>query len=238
MSFNPDGYIPACEALCRVCETLWPNSIIARGPDGTFAGGDPAVDYEFARDKLTRVLTERTGPGFGARLELFVEVRGQRCAILPDELRAIDPDNYLLSSTIAAFLNQKVAKYHGGAAYLDRAKFQAWLSDLISRRDPLGAETQAEIGTVNLEPTKAASVADNSAPRGPAAAEKSKRNRVSPQHDKAAVVVLRLWPNGVPSHGELPNKKLCDAARAEANDNTLSDTTILRAAGRKKSQLA
>jgi hypothetical protein len=63
------------------------------------------------------------------------------------------------------------------------------------------------------------------------------RKRAQDMRDVADHAIATLWPNGSPTRAELPNKRLCGKVKKwlEANSFAVpSDTTILRAAGRRK----
>jgi hypothetical protein len=67
--------------------------------------------------------------------------------------------------------------------------------------------------------------------------ESGKRVRTRPKRGPAQDAIAALWPDGVPSQSKLPNKKLCahvkDWLGAHDHPSSISDDTILRAAGRK-----
>jgi predicted DNA-binding transcriptional regulator AlpA len=69
---------------------------------------------------------------------------------------------------------------------------------------------------------------------------KPTRLRKQPKRELAEQAVAALWPDGVPGQGTLPNKRLVERVKGYLHKNdmhaSISDDTILRAAGRKASK--
>jgi hypothetical protein len=63
------------------------------------------------------------------------------------------------------------------------------------------------------------------------------RSRTRPARERARRALRAIYPEGVPSQAQVPNKSLCSLVCANLKDSALpkvSDDTILRAAGRLK----
>lgn len=69
------------------------------------------------------------------------------------------------------------------------------------------------------------------------ATKEQRRDKSRPQLERARNAIRRLYPEGVPGQAEEPNKTLCRRVGdklKQTNLPTVSDDTILRAAGRRK----